>query len=272
MTQAKNALIILISTLTAFNFVLAQGADIPPEIMEQYQRQMNNPGNNPSIPENPPPTNLPTPAIESKEKQAITQDKELPAEEKNSVPLNEVMSQSGIQAQNPEISQGTPPLPQTVDSVSIENPNLSSLAFYFAFVVAIGFVLFWFGWWRELLKRKKSGLPSEAEKETVPCATCGGSGKISKKRTKLIDCPKCKGAGKEICRYCNGTGRYGVGLTVPQTKEDLENYMKCDYCGGTGVSKPLVSCSMCKGEKKIGIEESYEVTCPTCKGAGHIIK
>ena len=53
--------------------------------------------------------------------------------------------------------------------------------------------------------------------------------------------------------------------------ESIENYPNdCVKCGGKGIAKPIMSCCMCKGKKKQEYEESYEETCPTCKGSGFV--
>lgn len=271
--------VISLGVSAAFNFVLAQGENIPPEIMEQYQQQLNNQGNNSSYQQTPPATNLPTPEVKPKEEPegapAPFQEKVLPIEEKKVTPSGEALPQTEIQAQYPASSPENSIVPQTVQSAATEKSNQSSFVFYSVSAAAIIFAFLGSKWWRKLLKqKKKSGLPSEAEngKETVPCPTCGGSGKITKKRMKSVDCGHCKGTGKDICHHCGGSGRCGLGFVVPKTEEEVENFMKCDYCKGTGFPKPPIACCMCKGKRKIEYQESYEETCPTCKGAGSVAK
>ena len=134
------------------------------------------------------------------------------------------------------------------------------------FVPVLGF--FWFGW-REWLKRKtKPELPAEDDGTKAPCGTCGGSGEVTKKRKFSAPCKHCKETGMDICHHCGGTGRYGVGLTVPQTEDEVASLMKCDYCKGSGFKKPAISCCMCKGKRKEEAEESYKEKCPTCGGSG----
>lgn len=50
-----------------------------------------------------------------------------------------------------------------------------------------------------------------------PCATCSGSGKSPKKRTRA--CESCKGSGKESgCRFCGGTyGKDCVDILLDQS-------------------------------------------------------
>ncbi|CAM3467553.1 hypothetical protein HYSC106933_07050 [Hydrogenibacillus schlegelii] len=47
----------------------------------------------------------------------------------------------------------------------------------------------------------------------------------------MIDCPKCRGNGEELCRMCGGTGEGEAGEGT------------CPYCFGFGI----VSCSVCGG-------------------------
>ncbi|OGH68607.1 MAG: hypothetical protein A3J66_01130 [Candidatus Magasanikbacteria bacterium RIFCSPHIGHO2_02_FULL_47_14] len=122
----------------------------------------------------------------------------------------------------------------------------------------------WLRKWRK--KKKKPELPAEAEK--IVCPTCGGSGKITKKRRKTVPCGHCKATGIDICHHCSGTGRDGLGYGVPL--EDIENYPKCLYCSGKGVPELFIACCMCKGKRKEEFDEPYEVPCPTCKGSGWV--
>ncbi len=170
---------------------------------------------------------------------------------------------------------------ETSPQVTIErgipiNTLMSSGASYIVLAVAALTIFFWFGWREWLKRKKKSVIPpvggTKAEKEgeeKTPCETCGGSGKVKEKRRKSVPCKHCKQTGKDICHHCGGTGRYGVGLTVPQTEEEVESLMKCDYCKGSGFKNPAMPCCMCKGKRKEEYEETYEVPCPTCKGTGH---
>ncbi len=131
-------------------------------------------------------------------------------------------------------------------------------------VPVLGF--FWLGW-REWLKRKtRPELP--AEDDGTLCKICGGSGEVTKKRKISAPCKHCKETGMDICHHCGGTGRYGVGLTVPQTEDEVASLMKCDYCNGSGFKEPAVPCCMCKGKRKEEAEESYKEECPICGGSG----
>ena len=175
-------------------------------------------------------------------------------------------SPDNLQTVTPETNT-TPPAATNSSQNSVS--SVLRIVSYVAPLAALAF-FFWFGW-REWLKRKKGkALPAEKEgEEKTVCETCGGSGKVTKKRIKSVPCDHCKRTGKDICHYCGGTGRYGVGLTVPQTQEEVESMMKCDYCEGTGFKNPVLPCCMCKGKRKIEVPESYEETCPTCGGSGH---
>jgi len=138
---------------------------------------------------------------------------------------------------------------------------------YSYILYAVALVLLVFFWKRllEWLKRsKRPELP--AEDDGTLCPTCGGKGTITKKRTITAPCKHCKQTGIDICHHCGGTGRNGLGYGVPL--EDIENYPKCDYCGGKGFPKLVLRCCMCKGARKETYEESYEVTCPDYKGSG----
>lgn len=267
----RSALIISLGVLMVFNITSAQDESISPEILEQYQQQLNNARNNSSYQQSQPAADQTSPAFEPKKGSASAQG--LPTEETNLAPSNEALRETGVSAQELEISPESSTAPQIASPVQVQNYNSPSLILYYASATAIIFVLFWLGWWRKLFKRKKKpGLPSEAEKGTVPCPACGGGGKIAKKRKAYADCKHCKGKGIDICHHCSGTGRCGLGLVVPETEEEVENFMKCDYCGGKGFPELVLPCCMCKGKRKLEYEESYEETCPTCKGSGQVIK
>ncbi|OHA52156.1 MAG: hypothetical protein A3A97_04570 [Candidatus Terrybacteria bacterium RIFCSPLOWO2_01_FULL_40_23] len=167
-----------------------------------------------------------------------------------------------------EVITETSPLEQ--NSVSdIPVNTLISKAPYVVAAVAV-FVFFWLGWrqWRKWKKRSVLPPVGGAVEKTV-CGTCGGSGKVKRKRMKSVPCGHCKQTGRDICHHCGGTGRYGVGLTVPQTEEEVQSMMKCDYCKGSGFPKIAIACCMCKGKKKEEYEEIYEVPCPDCRGTGY---
>ena len=172
-----------------------------------------------------------------------------------------------------QTSSEIPPSENTIYQTSVIPSNpFSSYLLYVAIIVVLAAAFFWKRL-IELLKRKKgtesvpgekAELPAEAEK--IPCSTCKGTGKITKHQTKSVPCGHCKKTGIDICQHCGGTGRNGLGYGVPL--EDIENYPKCDYCGGKGFPETVLSCCMCKGARKETYEEAYEVPCPTCKGSG----
>lgn len=152
----------------------------------------------------------------------------------------------------------------TNQRTSEANVNYYNYILYFFAIILLTFFI------KKLLeiwkKSKKPSLP--AEDDGTVCGTCGGSGKVKEKVTKYAPCGHCKQTGIDICHHCGGSGRYGVGLTVPQTEEEVQNLMKCDYCGGSGFPNPPFACCMCKGKRKESYEETVEVSCPNCKGTG----
>lgn len=249
-------------------FASAQNENIPPEMIRQYQRQFNNADNAPApVQDEVSPPDDQGSVVQTQEKQSPLRKNDLPAGEKDQIVTSEVSPDQKMQSEN-RAEQGMVPLRKGNNSLSVQ---ASDRSFYFAVIAMIIFAFFGFEWWRRLLKKKsKPTLP--AEDDGTVCKTCGGSGNVTHKRKKTVDCGSCKKTGRELCKYCNGTGRYGGGLTVPETEEDLQNYMKCDYCGGTGFAEIPVPCSICKGNKKIEIEESYEEKCSACKGSGRITK
>ena len=237
---------------TVFNFAFAQDQNQYYQ-QQQQQYQINQPPTNTiNIPsqQEPSPTARPESTIQPREKTA-------PIQEKFSTP---VVS-----------SESLPLPPQTVNTDLTSQSNLPSNNFYVLYVVAALAVVFFFDWWRKWMKRKKTKT-FPAEKDDTVCPTCGGTGKVTKKRTKTAPCGHCKGKGIDICHHCSGTGRSGGGgFGVPL--EDIENYPKdCPYCGGKGFPKIVLSCEFCKGKGKIEYQESYEETCPTCKGSGRVPK
>ena len=241
--QLKIITFILLGVFVIFSFALAQDADIPQEIINQYQQPLDNVENN---------------SPDYQQEQSSTDMINVPSQQEPPV------------VETPAVSSEPSPLPQTIDTESTGRPGLYSYIPYILYTAAALLIIFsfaWWHWWRKLFKRKKkSELPAEAEK--IVCPTCGGSGKITKKRKVTVPCGHCKEKGIDICHHCGGTGRDGLGYGVPI--EDIKNYPKCLYCGGNGVPKIALPCCMCKGKRKEEFEESYEVPCPTCKGSGWI--
>lgn len=76
---------------------------------------------------------------------------------------------------------------------------------------------------------------------TVPCATCGASGRAS--------CSTCKGLANVSCAACGGGGK----IRNPKTNR----LNKCKFCKGTG----RTGCGTCGASGK--------VDCKTCNGSGH---
>lgn len=150
--------------------------------------------------------------------------------------------------------------------------------YIFITAAVFGFIGLWW-WWK---KRKSTPtLPSEVEPEklkaeeepdytTKPCPTCAGTGEVAKTRDVTIKCAHCKGSGIDICHHCGGTGKYGFGLRVPQSEEEVQSFMGCDYCEGKGNKIPAAACCMCKGTRKESYKESYKAPCPTCGGSGKV--
>ncbi|MEK7514681.1 MAG: hypothetical protein AAB587_02565 [Patescibacteria group bacterium] len=242
----KLTTVIFLGVFGIFAFTSAQ--EPPP--LNQYQEQVN-PQQNPYQEElqvTPPPPSPTEP-----------QQKTIPPQQKP--PSLQTPPSVEPQAISPETSL----LPQAFDTNAVGAFNFSSPTSYV--LIGGGFVFFFWLGWREWLKRKKeTELPAEAEK--IVCSTCGGSGKITKKRKMSAPCRHCKETGIDICHHCSGTGRNGLGIGVPL--DDIENYPKCDYCFGKGFPEIPLRCCMCKGKRKEEYEESYEETCPTCKGSGWI--
>lgn len=254
----------------AFGFALAQVTNPSQETINQNQPPVSNSENTPYQGE-PSLINQPEPQVQPQEK------------EKESFPKETL-----LEVQPQETSPEIPLSENTADQKSARQFNLSSPFSYLVYAAVIAIIFFWFKWWRkwgkrkketELLSEKEIKPPTEAEKseektkppaeaEKIVCPTCGGSGKITKKRTVSAPCLHCKETGNDICHYCSGTGRDGRGIGVPL--EDIENYPKCLYCGGNGFPEVRSRCCMCRGKRKEEYEESYEVTCPTCKGSGWI--
>lgn len=152
----------------------------------------------------------------------------------------------------------------------LENTAAQSSNFLAAAVV-VTIIFLYFIWWRKWSKyRKKRVLLPEppAEAEKIVCPTCGGSGKIIKKRRVSVPCGHCKKSGLDICHHCSGTGRDGLGYGVPL--EDIENYPKCLHCQGKGSPEIPTVCCMCKGKRTEEYDEPFEEMCATCKGSGWI--
>ena len=238
----KLVVAIPVSVFTVFGFALAQ--ETPSYSQGQYQQQFN-PQQNSYQGE---PQAMPlSPSVEP-------QQKTIPPQEK---------------PPSPQVTQPKTPSPlQVIDSGSAVQPRSFFPVSYILYALLTGVFasFFWLGWRKWLKRKKETELPAEAEK--IACPTCGGSGKITKKRKITAPCGHCKKTGIDICHHCGGTGRDGLGYGVPL--EDIENYPKCLYCRGKGVPKMPIRCCMCKGKREEEFEESYEVPCPTCKGSGWI--
>ena len=75
------------------------------------------------------------------------------------------------------------------------------------------------------------------------CRTCDGDGEMN--------CPDCRGSGRELCRKCEGDGE-----------------MKCRKCDGDGSTR----CSICNGDSEVNCGEcdgkGYE-NCEVCNGVGN---
>lgn len=97
-----------------------------------------------------------------------------------------------------------------------------------------------------------------------PCKTCGGTGSIQETVTTSAPCNHCKQTWRDICHHCGGSGKTSLGITVPQTEEEVASLLDCDYCSGKGFSEPAIPCCMCKGERKITSQKTITVPCPAC--------
>lgn len=276
MLHLKFVTFILLGIFAIVSFALAQEPSLYDQ--DQYQQQFSPQQN--QYQGEPQETPLSLPPAESQQETILSPEKSSPTKE------------TPPQVQPQETSPETPLSENVTDQKSARQLNLSSPIAYLTYAVVVVLVFFWFGEWlrRWLKRRKKIELPSEAEEtkppteaekseektkppaeaEKIVCPTCGGTGKVTKKRTKTAPCNHCKQTGIDICHYCGGTGRNGLGYGVPL--EDIENYPKCDYCGGKGFPELVLPCEFCKGERKIEYQESYEETCPTCKGSGRVPK
>ena len=183
-------------------------------------------------------------------------------------PTQSTQTTQSTPAKTQVTSSEAQPSPQIIDLKPTIQPDPSFQTSYILYAILAGIFVsfFWFEWHKWFKRKKKTELPAEAEK--IVCETCGGSGKITKKRKVSVPCGHCKKTGNDICHYCSGTGRDVRGIGVPL--EDIENYPKCLYCGGNGFPEVRARCCMCRGKGKEEYEESYEETCPTCKGSGWI--
>jgi molecular chaperone DnaJ len=79
-----------------------------------------------------------------------------------------------------------------------------------------------------------------------PCAQCGGTG--------------ASGGGSAPCPECNGTGH------VQQMAGAMRFSLGCQRCGGTGRLKNI--CPACRGEGRVGQNESVEVRIPPGVASG----
>jgi molecular chaperone DnaJ len=79
-----------------------------------------------------------------------------------------------------------------------------------------------------------------------PCAQCGGTGS--------------SGGGSAPCSECNGTGH------VQQMAGAMRFSLSCQRCGGTGRLKNV--CPACRGEGRVGQNESVEVRIPPGVASG----
>jgi len=236
----KSTLIIFLGVFTIFGFASAHINNPPDEIVNQNQPPVFDSENIP----------------EQGEQPLINQSETLPKENPLQVLPQEILPET-------QLSENI------ADQKLARQLSIGSPILYPVYAVAIAFGFFWMDWWRKWLKRKKKAeLPAEAEK--IVCPTCGGAGKITKKRIKTAPCGHCKEKGIETCHACSGTGKSGGGgFGVPL--EDIESYPNdCVQCGGKGIAKPIRPCCMCKGKRKEEYEESYEEICPKCKGSGFV--
>ena len=166
----------------------------------------------------------------------------------------------------------------TVNQAVTEDSESSAILYVNYALYLLGIVVLFFvikkliSLWRSKFNLTSPPLPPvpplPSEYDTIPCSTCGGLGKIKKKEKKFVPCTHCKETGTDICHYCGGTGEYSGGYMIPETKEEAESFMKCDYCSGTGFTNPPLFCCMCKGKKQEEYEETIDVICADCKGAG----
>lgn len=224
----------------------------------QYQLPLNEPDS--QQPEQPP-INQPAAQTPPPESVAPTQKQPTLYQETPS------RQKSTPQTATPEVSLPPP----AADAPIARQVNLASPGYYVLYAAIIIFALFWFDWWRKWRKRKKTTtLP--ADDDGTVCKTCGGKGTIIKSRIIRVPCGHCKQTGLDICHYCGGSGRYNGGFTAPQTQEEVESFMECEYCRGKGFPKIPIVCCMCRGKKYEEGPESYEETCPTCKGTGRVPK
>ncbi len=251
---------LLLSVLTVPSMAVAQETN-PYQQPNQYQPPFNQV--TPPQPERP---SVSQPEPQAQPSEPVAAPPEPTLYQETAAPA-EPVPQAQPQEPTPEVPLAAP----TADIASPNQQNASSSGYYILYAVIITGALFWFGWGKKFYKgKKKPDLP--AEDDGTVCKTCGGKGTITKKRTITVPCYHCKQTGRDICHHCGGSGRYGVGLTVPQTQEEVESLMKCDYCGGKGFPKTPFACCMCKGKRKEEFEESYETPCPDCRGTGRTTK
>lgn len=265
MPHLKFVTFILFGIFAIVNFALAQ--ELPSNNQDQYQQQFDSQQN--QYQGKPQEASPSLPPAEPQQETAPSQEKPSPTKETPSKILPQETLPETLLSEN------------VAGQKSARQLNLSSPIAYLTYTVVVILAFFWFGeWWRRWLKRrKKTELPSEAEEtkppteaEEIVCPTCGGSGKITKKRIVSAPCLHCKEKGIETCHACSGTGKSGGGgFGVPL--KNIEDYPNdCVPCGGKGIAKPVRTCCMCKGKRKEEYQESYEETCPTCKGSGRVPK
>lgn len=258
---SKLSLIISLSIFTAFNFVSAQTAAPPGGITNQNQPPNYNPAivpypqTSPIVSQTPSPTQTPKQNIKPLPKitptPAPSPAKELPPQTQNRITAPETPISAQTTGQNTVDTSGSPS--------------------YFLYII-IPAIIILAAFWKKLIEllKKKSEPRLPAEDDGTVCKACGGSGKITRIISKSMPCGRCKRTGNNPCHYCNGSGKYGVGLTVPQTQDEVDSLMDCPYCGGKGFPKVRTNCEFCHGTGKIEFNEPYEETCSNCKGSGRI--
>lgn len=105
--------------------------------------------------------------------------------------------------------------------------------------------------------------PETEQEEGQLCSTCGGTGDCGECKGDgylgpghAVSCPRCHGAGKEICPYCDAAGNSTVHDGTCDFPPCMGSHTyACTICGGGSTA---VTCKSCGGSGN----------CQTCSGTG----
>lgn len=122
--------------------------------------------------------------------------------------------------------------------------------------------------------KAKDEVPAFESLKAVNCSKCAGKGGNACKKcngSKLVECPDCDGKTKN-CKYCDGSGKYSVNVTVYNEKNEKltkKIQVKCKNCYGSG----KIACSRCGGTGKIACKNCNATglnSCGKCNGHGSL--